>query len=34
MSNFSGTIKAVFKNKNIAILGFIKNFRNIKEVSK
>ena len=30
MSNFNGTIKAVFKNKNIAILDVIKNFRNLR----
>ena len=34
MSNFSGTGKTIFKNKNIPILGVSENFRNMKEVSK
>lgn len=34
MSNFSGTGKTAFKEKNIPILGVIKNFRNVKEASK
>ena len=34
MSNFSGTEKTAFKNRNIAILGIIKNFRNTMEGSK
>jgi len=34
MSNLSGTGKTAFENKNIPILGSIKNFRKFKEVSK
>jgi len=34
MSNFSGTGKITFKNKNIPILGVSENFKNMKEVSK
>lgn len=34
MSNLSGTGKTAFKNRNIAVLEIIKNFRNTKEVNK
>ena len=30
MSNFNGTIKAVFKNKNIPILGILKILENLR----
>ena len=34
MSNFNGTGKTAFKNRNIPIFGCIKNFGNVKEVNK
>jgi len=34
MSNFSGTGKTAFKEKDIPILGVSENFKNMKEVSK
>jgi len=34
MSNLSGIGRTLFEEKNIPILGTIKNFRNLKEASK